>query len=518
MKICLIKPPILHKGASFALMPTPPLGLAYIASALKENGYELQVIDATAEGLDHIEKFKEGIFVFGLNKEKITQRIDTDVDIICFSFMFTNNWMYGRELIAEVGKSFPKATIIAGGEHVNAAPDYCLKQAPELDFIVFGEGEETIVELVGAIANKTDTSLLEGIAYKNENHIVSNYKRKRKKDIEDIAWPAWELFPIRKYFDNRMSHGVYRGKTLPVMASRGCPYACTFCSSPQMWGRKYQVRPPSDFVDELEYLNKTYGAVNFDLFDLTAIIYKDWIIEMCKEIEKRGLDITYQLPSGTRSEAIDFEVATHLYNSGCKNITYAPESGSKSVLKAVKKKVKIKSMLDSIKYSSKAGMNIHLNMIIGFPDDTHKNIFETLWFLIKCSWYGANDVAIAVFTPYPGSELYDRLTQEGKLNIYDDKCVEEIIDSYDLWPSKVYSNHISAFWIKFYVFMLLISFYLSNYIFRPIRLFITLRNLIQNKHESRLEQILYKNFIKNALNVFTFSRYSKSRDTSKSAS
>lgn len=512
MKICLIKPPILHKGASFALMPTPPLGLAYIAGALKKAGIDVQVIDATAEGVNNIEKFREGIFVFGLNKYEIVSRIDKDVDVICFSFMFTNNWMYGRELIAEVRKSFPDQTLIAGGEHVNAAPEYCMKQAKGLDYIVFGEGEETILELLEVDRKKRNITKVDGIAYRNEEEIICNIKRKRKNDIAEIVWPAWELFPVKKYFENRMSHGVFRGDTLPVMASRGCPYACTFCSSPQMWGRKYQVRPPADFVDELEYLYNTYGAVNFDLFDLTAIIYKDWIIEMCQEIMKRGLNITYQLPSGTRSEAIDYEVATHLYKSGCKNITYAPESGSETVLKAVKKKVKIQNMLDSIRYSCKAGMNIHLNMIIGFPDDQHKNIFETLWFLLKCSWYGANDVAIAVFTPYPGSELFDRLTEEGKLNIYDDKCIEEIIDSYDLWPSKVYSNNISAAWIKFYVFLLLISFYSTNYLFRPIRLFRTLKNLLFNKHESRLEQILYKNFIKNVLNIFTISRISRTED------
>ena len=95
-----------------------------------------------------------------------------------------------------------------------------------------------------------------------------------------------------------------------------------------MWGRKYSLRDVKDFVNEMEYYYQKYNVVSFDFFDLTAIIYKDWIIELCDEIIKRDMKITYQIPAGTRSEAIDFDVASKLYQSGCKNITYAPESGS----------------------------------------------------------------------------------------------------------------------------------------------------------------------------------------------
>ncbi len=501
MKICLVKPPILHKGASFALMPTAPLGLAYIAGALQRAGHVLQVVDATAEGANFTEHFRDGIYVFGLNKEATTNRIDEGTQVVCISNMFTNNWMYERELIESIRQRFPSAVMIAGGEHANAAPELCLNQAKGLDFIVFGEGEETIVELLYSVERGLELASVKGIAYRKDGNIRTTPKRSRTKDIEEIAWPAWELFPVQLYFENRMSHGVFRGNTLPVMASRGCPYDCTFCSSPQMWGRKYQIRPVVDFVDELEHLHRTYGATNFDLYDLTAIIYRDWTIEMCREIVNRGLQITFQLPSGTRSEAIDHEVARHLRLAGCSNITYAPESGSERVLREVRKKVSIDSMLNSISASNRAGLNVHLNMIIGFPDDRHSDIWRTWWFLVCCSWRGANDAAIAVFTPYPGSVLHNRLVEEGKLDLARDECLIAIINSYDLWPETVYSKHISATFIKSYVFLLLVSFYGSNYLFRPWRLFVTAFNIFTNRHESRLEQILYKNFIHNVLKL-----------------
>jgi len=415
--------------------------------------------------------------------------------------MFTNNWLYDRELVKDLKIKFPETVIIAGGEHANAVPEYCMKQAP-VDYIVFGEGEETVSQLVTCIQNGTDTALVDGIVYRMNGEIIRNKKRKRIAQIENISWPAWDLFPLDKYFKHEISYGLYRGRTLPVMATRGCPYECTFCSSPQMMGRKYEMRPASDFVDELEYLNKNYGVVNFDFFDLTAILHKSWIVEMCQEIINRKMQITYQLPSGTRSEAIDKEVAQMLYNSGCKNITYAPESGSERVLKDIKKKIKVNNMLKSIKYSNQVGMNIKLNMIIGFPDETHSDIWATLWFLIKCSWYGAHDTAPGVFSPYPGSELFERLQSEGKIDINSDNYIYEIISSYDLWPQKIYSNKMSATSIKIYTFLLLFSFYASNYIFRPTRFFRTLKNIITKKHESRLEQVLHKNFVSQILKVF----------------
>ncbi len=496
MQICLIKPPILHKGTSFALMPTPPLGLAYIAGVIESLSNKIQVVDASACPIDKCERFSDDIFLFGLNSSEIIHQIEGEPDVICIALMFTNNWLHDRKLIRDLKAHFPNAVLIAGGEHATAAPELCLKQSP-LNYIVLGEGEEVIYDLITALKHQNSVEAIAGLAYNDNGNIVLTKRRKRIKEIEDLPWPAWHLFPLESYFNNKMSHGIYRGRTLPIMATRGCPYDCTFCSSPQMWGRNYYMRSPKDFVDELEHLNQKYNVTNFDLFDLTAIIVKKWIIETCQEIIDRKLNITFQLPSGTRAEAIDFEVATALKKAGCSNITYAPESGSKKVLKTIKKKVELNKMLFSIKQSNQAGINIHLNMIIGFPEDTHKDILSTLWFLIRCSWNGANDMAMAVFTPYPGSEMFQELNRQGKLDLFDDRTLIEIIESYDLWPSKVYSQQVNPFFIKLYVLLALLVFYASNYLFRPIRFFRTVRNLLFNKHESRLEQILYKNFFRN---------------------
>ncbi len=112
-----------------------------------------------------------------------------------------------------------------------------------------------------------------------------------------------------------------------MLATRGCPYSCTFCSSPDMWTTRYYARSPASVVDEIADYVERYGISNVDFEDLTAFINRDWILAFCAELVRRDLHISYQLPSGTRSEALDAEVLAPLWRSGCRNLTYAPESG-----------------------------------------------------------------------------------------------------------------------------------------------------------------------------------------------
>ena len=497
MKVCLINPQRLLELNTPTLKSTPPLGLAYIAAVLKKEGHEVSVIDAIAENPKHIFAFDEQISVNGMNYESMIAMIPADVQVIGFTFMFSNNWLLYRQLIDMVGEAFPKAKVIAGGEHISAMPEFCIKQTKSLYACVVGEGEDTAVELFRAIELNLPFHEIEGVTYRNEKgEAVTNKRRARVRGISELPMPAWEYFPLEKYDKFKLAYGVHRGKSLPITATRGCPYECTFCSSPLMWTTKYSMRDPQEVMNEIAYLYHTFGIRNFDFYDLTAIIKKKWILEFCQTIEASGLKITWQIPAGTRSEAIDFEVAEWLYKSGCRNITYAPESGSPEILKTIKKKVNIQNILNSMKNANRAGLNIKLNMIIAFPDDKHYNIHQTLLFLIKASWYGAHDTIPAIFSPYPGSELFDRLVKEGEVNPNDDNYFRNLVFYDSFTTNRIYNKHISHFWIRFYQIFITLTFYFFNYLFRPIRFFRTVRNVLSNKAESRAEDTLL-DFLRN---------------------
>ena len=504
MKVCLIRPPRCLDKESVVVDNSPALGLAFIAGALKQAGHEITVIDAIGENpvqispigdlpLDITVKVPlERLSVNGLSAIEIAERIPPSTEVIGISAMFSNNWLFDRYLIDFLGERFPDAIVIAGGESITAMAEIAIRQTRRLAVCVLGEGEETIVELLANLVNKKDLADVNGIAYRCQEtgQAVFTTRRTRLKNVDEIPLPAWEYFPVDNYQKYEVKWGITKQKSLPLLATRGCPYSCTFCSSPQMWGTRYYMREPMHIIKEMEYLMATYGITNFDFYDLTAILKKSWIIEFTNEIIQRKLDITWELPVGTRSEVIDDQVAHNLYLSGCRQVTYAPETGSNKMLKLIKKKVKISNMLQSMRYSYKEKMFINLNMIIGLPDETHADLWHTIWFLLRTSWIGVHGIAMAIFQPYPGSALFSRLVQEKKIDLSNDDFFLSLVfmDSYG--KGKYYNTSISPGWYQVYDILTVLVFYGSNFLFHPIRFYKLIRNLVTYKYENRMERNL----------------------------
>lgn len=495
MKALIVNPhKLIPASFSITLKAAPPLGLAYIAAVLEKNKFSVEVLDCIAENSSNYFEFSgiKGVVAQGISFDKIDDKIGNNYDVIGVGTMFSNNWLINRYLINYLKKRFPSTLIIAGGEHATAIPEYCLKDCEGLDLVVTGEGEETIAEIAQTLLENKPINNISGIVYKNRNNgeIVTAPRRKRIREIDEIVRPAWHLFPVEKYFSEDISFGIsYGGRSLPIFATRGCPYECTFCSSPQMWGMKYNMREVSDVIDEIKFLNKQYGVTNIDFYDLTAIINKRWIIEFCRQLKQNNLIITWQIPAGTRSESIDYEVASSLKEGGCKNITYAPESGSQEMLNAIKKKVTPKKMLFSISESYKAGLDIKLNIMMGYPDEKLNDIFRTIWFLIRASYHGATDASPSMFSPYPGSALFNELVERKELAL-SDQYFEEIIFSQSLHTFKNYNRNNNRTTMVIMLMLAYLAFYVSNYLFRPIRAFRLVMNVATNNYQTRGEYML----------------------------
>lgn len=494
MNALLVNP---HKliPVSFSLTQraSPPLGLAYIAGALEHCGWTVQVIDCVAEAPAHYFPFSsiKDASGLGIGFDAFFTLTSSSYDLIGISTMFSNNWLINRFLINELKKRYPNALIVAGGEHATAIPEYCLEDCDGLDVVALGEGEETIAEIAQALEQQTGLQQTAGICFKDRasGQITTNPRRKRIREINQISRPAWHLFPLEKYFDNEISYGIAYGRSLPIFATRGCPYECTFCSSPQMWGMKYNMRDVADVIDEITFLNKAYGVTNIDFYDLTAIINKRWIMDFCAELKKNNLVITWQIPAGTRSESIDYEVAAALKEGGCKNITYAPESGSQEMLNAIKKKVTPERMLHSISESYRAGLDIKLNIMLGYPDEKMRDMFRTIWFLMRASYHGATDASPSMFSPYPGSALFNELVERKELTL-SDAYFESIIFSQSLHTFRNYNRNNSRASMMFILFVAYMTFYVSNYLFRPVRAIRLIINVATHNYQTRGEYMI----------------------------
>jgi anaerobic magnesium-protoporphyrin IX monomethyl ester cyclase len=490
-KVVLIRPHMLIPRYSFTGLTVPPLGLAYVAACLQQKGHEVVLIDSVGEAVEQHIPHHDDYILHGLTTKEILERIPQDADFIGFSCMFSHEFPIYRDLIQAVHEHFPNTPLVAGGEHATALPEETMRQCPGLDIIVLGEGEGTILDIVASDCSDAQLARIPGICWRDrEGELRSSGRRDRVRDIDSFPYPAWDLVPLENYWKYGMGLGVNRGRSMPMLATRGCPYQCTFCSNPLMWTTRWVARKPKEVLAEIKHYMEKYGAVNFDFYDLTAIVKKNWIVEFCRDILASKLKFSYQLPSGTRSEAIDREVAGLLYASGCRNMTYAPESGSPDTLQRIKKRIKIDAMIDSMKACRKEKISIKANIIVGFPGDTPKDLSNTYRFILRMAVAGVQDITIQPFSAYPGSELFKNLRDQSKIARMDDDYFYSLADYSDLSKAISWSEQLSTRSIFWFRTLGMLSFYAISYLVRPWRPFRMLSNLLRGRQESRMERAL----------------------------
>jgi anaerobic magnesium-protoporphyrin IX monomethyl ester cyclase len=491
MKVTLIHPPVyINKHGLTALRPSLPLGLAYIAAVLRQDGHQVSVIDAL--GLAPEQMTPDGdIWWLGLSPAEIVARVPQDTQAIGLTSMWSYSWPIVRELIHELRKAFPALPIVCGGEHFTAVPDLSMEQAP-IDYLVLGEGEETAIALFRALEMGLDVAVIPGVVWRDrEGKVTKNPRRDRIRNVDEIPWPAWDLFDVEAYSRNRLVSGIYFGKTVPILATRGCPYQCSYCSSPNMWTTRWFARSPKDVVDEIEHYHQQYGAQNFPFQDLTAILKREWVVEFCREVETRGLKITWQLPAGTRSEVIDEEVARLLVRSGCRSLNFAPESGSERTRKHMRKMLTDERLFRAVHASVKAGLNVGCFFVLAYPTDEKEDMQATVRLARRLGRAGVDDVSAGFFFPLPSTEITRQLEKEGKVK-YDDAFLKLPIYVHNkfLTQDRKFCDAFTARQLTRWKYWVVLNFYVNAFLFRPGRLFRILFNFVRGRETSKMESFL----------------------------
>jgi anaerobic magnesium-protoporphyrin IX monomethyl ester cyclase len=491
--VLLIRPPAVFSASTYSAPVTMPLANAYLSANLLKHGHRVSNIDALGEDIDHIAvSYHPHVRYRGLSTERILERITERPDGIGVSVMFSQDWPHIEDMINAIHAKFPGVPILAGGEHPTAAGEHVLKTCPAVTHVALGEGEATIAEWAEWLDVNRPLEDVGGIQYLDVfGNARSNPPRQRIRDLDELPWPAWHLFNLDPYFSVGEGHGVERGRSMPIVATRGCPYQCTFCSSPSMWTTRYALRSIPDVVDEIELYMKKYRADNIDFFDLTAIIKKDWILSFCAEIMRRGLKLTWQLPSGTRSEAMDAEVMAAMAAAGCTNVTYAPESGSQRMLDEIKKKVRLPRLFESIRYARRNGIFVKCNLIIGFPRETRWDMLRTLWIAVRFAVFGVDDAGMYAYSPYPGSELYRYLRSTGAIPQMNREYFTSLMTFMDLKQSSNYCENVGETEISIYRVIGMSLFYGLSYLLRPARVLRTIRNYRAHRSDTVFEERLF---------------------------
>ncbi len=393
----------------FAPGVTPSYGLLYISSSLKKANHQTFYIDGNIDTIQSILDLVE------------SESVDA-IGISVLSF----NWERAKSNIRIIKERFPNIIILVGGVHVSYFLEEILIEFPLIDYILYGEGEDTIVRLLDCIQDNKDISIVNGIIYKHGDSIKKT-PPPLSLDLDSLPYPDLDVLG-KELYKYRPAPMFY--KNLPhasIFASRGCPFRCVFClSNPRL-----RKRDPYKIVDEIELYVKKYKIKSITFYDETLTLDKKWIKTICNEIIQRKINIAWS--GNVRADTVDGETLKLMHESGCWQLLFGIESGVQKNLDRIAKGISLVQVRNAVRLVKQTGIETLGMFMFGIPGETYEEGLDTIRF--ACSL----DLDYAIFTnitPFPGTVLYDQVKNETgfkglknltplKLNYIPDSMTEE---------------------------------------------------------------------------------------------
>ena len=398
MKIMFVEPPKEYWLFMGEYLP-PPLGILNLAAYLREHddSLEIEIVDCQAERISWHEL-----------KERIEQY---QPNIVAPSSLATCNAYRGIRTIGMAKDIDPTITTIVGGQHYTQLAHESLELYPELDIVVRGEGEQTLLEVVRALQGKMSLSQVNGITFKHDGKIIVNPDRPLLDNLEVLPFPAYDL--VDKYMKD-YHFTLMAGRNTPyafIEASRGCPHDCNFCSQCTFWRGKWRSKSPKRIADEFEYCYDEFGTRLFWLTDDNFGLGKR-TSELCDEILNRGIadDIMWFMQARCDDIVSYQENFPKLRKAGLVQILAGVESHSPEILASFNKKITPSVSKDAMKILKMNDIFAQATLIIGARSDSHETLRGLRAYIRDLD----PDLAIyMILTPFPGTKLYNEASANG---------------------------------------------------------------------------------------------------------
>lgn len=375
----------------------PPIGLGYLASTLEAEGIKAGILDFGGLGYTTEQLYE-------LAREEFARREPDLVGITCL----TPQAHLALEVAGIAKEVCSDCHTVLGGPHPSAAPIEVARD-PNVDFVVVGEGERTLLELAQDLSEPSRLRSVEGLVFRKDDEVRVNPPRKMIENLDEIPFPAYHLFAERKLNLTVDAHGIdTRGRYMEVFTSRGCPYQCIFCH--KAFGRRFRARSPENVLEEISLLYHKYGVreIHFedDSFNLDIGRAKkifDLLIES-------GMDLSIRFPNGIRADCVDEELIAKMREAGAYQTSIGVETASPRVMRMIKKGLDLRRVEEAVQLASKHGLQIRGFFMIGFPGEIKDEIMQTIEFAKNLDIHFAS---FSIVTPYPGTELYEIARERG---------------------------------------------------------------------------------------------------------
>jgi len=380
MDVTLINAPVALRNEHARL--SPPLGLAYIASALQGAGFRVSALDFN---------------VSGLNLKRVDSVLTYDRPSIVGISTTTETYESALVIAARIKERSPGTYVVLGGPHPTILPEAVLAEE-NVDFVVVGPGEQAMVDLAKLlIRGEGDLADIPGLGFVEDTPQVN--PRAQLPHPDELPIPARELFPLEFYKD---AWNV-------LTATGSCPYRCTFCSASSLWQGRRRMRSAASIVEELEYLWQTHGVDQVFFTDDIFTLNTRWVLELLEAFKAMEHPVSWGC--ATRVDQVDAELIGAMADAGCTGIQFGVESGSQEILDSVKG-ISKQQVLDAVGAAVAAGIDAVCSFMIPFPEDTQETLAESLAFMKEVRAAGAR-IFLSYTCPFPGTVFYDNAEELG---------------------------------------------------------------------------------------------------------
>ncbi len=376
-----------------AMMPYPPLGTLYAASATRNAGYSVALFDSMLA-------MSEEEIVPHLHKHKPKVVVIYDDDFNYLTKMCLTRMREAAFKMAEIAKREGCIVIVHGSDSVDHLQEYFAHAA---DFVICGEGEQTLVETLAHILRKDEVKeSINGLAYMRDGDVQHNAERSAVKDLDTIPFPAWDLVDIERYRSAWMKrHGYF---SVNMVTTRGCPYHCNWCAKP-VYGQVYNSRSPHNVVEEMKWLKQAVKPDHIWFCDDIFGLKPGWVVTFSEEVVKENAIIPFKCLARVdlllKENAIE-----NLRKAGCKTVWAGAESGSQKILDAMDKGTTVEQIYEASRKLKQAGIRVGFFLQYGYPGETREDIDLTLKMVKDCL---PDEIGISVSYPLPGTKFFENV-------------------------------------------------------------------------------------------------------------
>ncbi len=378
----------------------PPLGLLYIGAVLDREGIDVRIVPADMKKLSWKE-IRQEVFDFQPDFVGVTST--------------TENRFQSFKLIRMVKKAYPQALTILGGPHASMAAEDCVSHIPEIDFVVRGEGENTMIELCKWLEGGKKHGALDslaGITFRKEGQIHSTPPRAPILNLDDLPFPAFRLIPFEDYSFRFPVPGKGDLSAVNMMTSRGCPFDCNFCATPINWGRHVRMRSPENVIAEIEQLVERYQSRVIFFFDDTFNANPKRVEQICDLLLERKLDVYWKCD--VRMDLISKPLLAKMKEAGLFHLSFGLESGSERIRnQIINKKVDVKDLHNLIRWCQELDIVPNVFFIFSHPTETWEEAQETIHLIEQ--YKNSIEASIAILHIYPGTPLEKTAREKGVL-------------------------------------------------------------------------------------------------------